>query len=124
MRKLTRAVSALAVAAAAATAVTLGSGPAQADDGSWDGCPSGAVCIYGEGVHDNLTTPTNVYWSYGAHNLSGQYNWHWVLNNQTGGAHAHLCLGSNGANCNYDLPADVAVWANLTPVNSITLDRP
>ncbi|MGD3112432.1 hypothetical protein [Streptomyces sp. YGL11-2] len=56
--------------------------------------------------------------------LSNQYGWHWVLNNQSDGAHAHLCTGSGGAGCNYDMAAQNGVWADLTPVNSITLDRP
>ena len=120
MRKITKAITALAFAVGVAT--TGGIANAQSAGDSWDGCPSGAVCVYGQDAP--AQTPTDVYWSYGAHNLSNQVGWHWVLNNQTGGAHAHLCLGYNGANCNYDLPAQTGVRADLTPVNSITLDRP
>ncbi|AUY48033.1 hypothetical protein [Streptomyces sp. CB01881] len=121
MRKIIHAAAALALATAAVTA--LGATGAQAADGSWDGCPYGAVCVYGEGAPTS-TPPTDVFWSYGAHNLQNKTGWHWVLNNQSGGAHAHLCLGYNGTNCNYDMPAQNGVWADLTPVNSITLDRP
>ncbi|MFG3053399.1 hypothetical protein ACGFZP_20955 [Kitasatospora sp. NPDC048239] len=120
MRRTIRGVAALAIAAAAVLSVdTTG---AQAADGSWDGCPYGAVCIYPQ---DSPTgSPTDVFWSYGAHNLSNQNGWHWVLNNQSGGAHAHLCTGYNGAGCNYDMAAQNGVYADLTPINSITLDRP
>ncbi|MFD9594491.1 hypothetical protein OG618_32825 [Kitasatospora sp. NBC_01246] len=120
MRRILHAAAALALATAAVT--TLGATGAQAA-GSWDGCPSGAVCIYGEGAPTS-TPPTDVFYSYGAHNLSNKTGWHWVLNNQTGGAHARLCLGYNGTNCNYDMAAQNGVWADLGPVNSITLDRP
>ncbi|GGU72810.1 hypothetical protein GCM10010211_43320 [Streptomyces albospinus] len=40
------------------------------------------------------------------------------------GAHARLCTGSDGAGCNYDMAAQNGVWADLTPINSMTLDRP
>ncbi|WP_329179920.1 hypothetical protein [Streptomyces sp. NBC_01477] len=120
MRKITRAVTAMAFAAG--VVATGGLTNAQAAGSSWDGCPSGAVCVYAQDAE--AVTPTDVYWSYGAHNLSNQVGWHWVLNNQTGGAHARLCLGSNGTNCNYDMAAQHGVRADLTPVNSITLDRP
>ncbi|MFB6888523.1 hypothetical protein ACFCX4_04305 [Kitasatospora sp. NPDC056327] len=121
MRRIMHATAALALAAAAVT--TVGSSGARAADGPWDGCPYGAVCIYPQDS-DTDRPPTDVLWSYGAHNLRNQNGWHWVLNNQSGGAHAHLCTGYNGTGCGYDLPAQVAVYADLTPINSITLDRP
>ncbi|WP_316529653.1 hypothetical protein [Kitasatospora brasiliensis] len=119
MRRITHAVAALALAAAALA--TTGAGSASADD--WAGCPSGAVCVYPQD-QDPAVSPSAVYWSYGAHNLSGQYGMHWVLNNQTGGAHAHLCRASGGGNCVYDIPAGNGVRYDLGPINSITLDRP
>ncbi|MFE7530005.1 hypothetical protein ACFU7Y_30455 [Kitasatospora sp. NPDC057542] len=121
MRRITHAVAALALAAAALT--TMGASGAGAADGDWAGCPSGAVCVYPQG-QDPAVRPSAVYWSYGAHNLSGQYGMHWVLNNQTGGAHAHLCRGSGGADCVYDLSSPKGVYYDLGPINSITLDRP
>ncbi|MFI0721237.1 hypothetical protein [Streptomyces sp. NPDC021224] len=120
MRKITKAITALVFAAG--VAATGGIAQAQPAGDSWDGCPSGAVCVYGKDAP--AQTPTAVYYSYGAHNLSNQLGWHWVLNNQTGGAHAHLCLGYDGANCTYDIAPQTGVRADLTPVNSITLDRP
>ncbi|MEV6978625.1 hypothetical protein [Kitasatospora sp. NPDC093806] len=121
MRKFLHALAALALATAAVT--TMGTSGAQAADGSWDGCPYGAVCIYARDANTS-TPPTDIFWSYGAHNLSNQNGWHWVLNNQSGGAHAHLCTGYNGTGCGYDIAAQAGVYADLTPINSITLDRP
>lgn len=119
MRMMIRGAAALAMAAAAVTG--FGTVNAQAVD-AWDGCPAGAVCIYPQDAP--ATAPTDVFWSYGAHNLSNEVGWHWVLNNQTGGAHAHLCSGYNGVGCGYDIAAQAGVHADLTPVDSITLDRP
>ncbi|MCL6672256.1 hypothetical protein [Streptomyces panaciradicis] len=126
MRKSIKGAAAVAIATAAAAVLSVGTAEAKPAADSWGTCPSGAVCIFPQGVNpgDTQTTPTNTYWSYGAHNLSGQYGWHWVYNNQTGGAHAHLCKGYNGVNCDGDLAPGVAYWVDLTPVNSITLDRP
>ncbi|MBV6699180.1 hypothetical protein KV557_18985 [Kitasatospora aureofaciens] len=121
MRRIMHAAAALALAAAALT--TLATSSAGAADGSWAGCPYGAVCIYPQGQNP-AATPSDVFWSYGAHNLSGQYGSHWVLNNQSGGAHARLCRGSGGADCVYDIAAQNGVWYDLGPINSITLDRP
>jgi hypothetical protein len=124
MRKLFRGAAAFATAA---TAVVALSGVAQAKpaEGAWDGCPYGAVCIYGQGVEprDN-PHPTNVYYSYGAHNLSNQLGFHWVYNNQYGGASATLCNGYNGTNCGETFGQGTAGYRDLTPVNSITLNRP
>jgi hypothetical protein len=125
MRKM---MSAFAALATAATAVVAMSGAAQAAPASGVtvyGCPSGAVCIYGEGVYPpNNPNPTNVYYSYGAHPLYNQYGYHYVLNNQYGGASASLCKTSSGTDCPYTIPQDY--WGNyyLTPINSITLNRP
>ncbi|MER7754483.1 hypothetical protein [Kitasatospora sp. NPDC097643] len=121
MRRITHVAAALALAAAALTTLTAGS--AGAADGSWANCPYGAVCVYPQN-QDPAASPSAVYWSYGAHNLSNQYGNHWVLNNQSGGAHAHLCRGSGGADCVYDIAAQHGVWYDLGPINSITLDRP
>ena len=81
--------------------------------------------LYGEGVDPSLNPhPTNVYYSYGAHNLSNQFGYHVVLNNQYGGASASLCKNYGGSNCVGTLPQDYWVNYDLTPINSITLNRP
>jgi hypothetical protein len=122
MRKLIRGVAALATTAAAVVAFTSAAEARPADD--WAGCPDGAVCIYPEG-QDPLTTPSDVFTTYGAHNLNNQFGNHWVLNNQTGGATANLCKGSDGAgDCGDPIAAGTGVNADLTPINSITLNRP
>ncbi|GGQ53271.1 MULTISPECIES: hypothetical protein [Streptomyces] len=122
MRKLFSGVVALATAGTAMVALT---GTAEARPAAdWAGCPSGAVCIYPQNQNP-AQSPSNIYWSYGAHNLSNQVGWHWVLNNQTGGASAELCLNYGGTNCNYTIGNPPrGVWADLTPVNSIKLNRP
>ncbi|MEU5208623.1 hypothetical protein [Streptomyces sp. NPDC020742] len=123
MRTSIRRVLAMGVAAATATVLTAGTAKAEAAGGPWAGCPYGAVCIYPQN-QDPAVSPTDIFWSYGAHNLSNTYGWHWVLNNQSGGAHARLCTGYNGAGCSYDMAAQHGVYADLTPINSVTLVRP
>ncbi|MER5697623.1 hypothetical protein ACWDBO_39775 [Streptomyces mirabilis] len=74
MRRITRGAAALAIAAAALTAV--GTGSALANDRPVYGCPGGAVCIYPEGADIHTSTPTDIFYSYGAHNLSDQFGDH------------------------------------------------
>ncbi|BAU85281.1 hypothetical protein SLA_4393 [Streptomyces laurentii] len=115
----------VATVGAVATLMT-GAGSANAAAaGSLYGCPSGAVCVYAEDQVANSSTLTHTYWSYGAHNLSNQYGWHWVINNQTGGASADLCYKYNGGDCTGGrIPAGGWKAANLTDINSIRLNRP
>ena len=125
MRKMLSTAAAFATATIAVVAMSGAAQAKPADGTPWDGCPSGAVCIYGEGVvpKDN-PHPTDVYYSYGAHNLSNQFGQHWILNNQTGGATASLCNGSNGTNCTDTIAQGTGLLRNFTPINSITLNRP
>ncbi len=124
MGKFFRGTAAFATAAAAVVALS-GSAEAKPAADEWDGCPYGAVCIYGQGVEprDN-PNPTHIFWSYGAHNLSNQFGHHWVYNNQYGGATASLCNGYNGTNCTETIGEGWAVYRDLTPVNSVKLNRP
>ena len=125
MRTMFRAAATFATAATALVAMSGAAQAKPADETPWDGCPSGAVCIYGEGVVPaNNPHPTNVYYSYGAHNLSNQLGDHWILNNQTGGATVSVCNGYNGTNCTQTIAQDWAYKLNFTPINSITLNRP
>jgi len=116
---------ALVAVLGAATAVGMAVGPAQAKAAaSWANCPDGAVCLYPEG-QDPAQSPSQVFWSYGAHNLSGQYNYHYILNNQYGGAHAKLCSGYNGTGtCYLDMAPQEGWWADFTGVNSVVLYLP
>ncbi|WP_046780690.1 hypothetical protein [Streptomyces yangpuensis] len=120
MRKLFRGAAALATSVVAVVALS-GSVEAKPVD-TWAGCPDGAVCIYPQNENPAVR-PTHVFYRYGAHNLSNQFGKHWVLNNQYGGATANLCTGSNGAGCGSPIAAKTGVYADLTPVNSIRLNR-
>ncbi|MGV9563803.1 hypothetical protein [Streptomyces sp. NPDC003480] len=121
MRSIFRGAAALATAAAAVVAL---GGAAQAKPAAdWAGCPSGAVCVYPQNQNPAVS-PSQVFYSYGPHNLSNQYGWHWVLNNQYGGATASLCTGYDGKGCGASFAQQTGVWADLTPINSITLNRP
>ncbi|MCL6731952.1 hypothetical protein [Streptomyces neyagawaensis] len=125
MRKMTRVAAALLTSTAAVVAL---SGTAQAKavearlaQETIYGCDYGAVCIYPEGKHFSEANPTHKFWSYKAHNLSGQYNYHWVFNNQYGGATADLCKQYNGGDCIETIPEGWAFYRDLTTINSITL---
>jgi hypothetical protein len=124
MRRITRSAAALAVATAAVAAINTGS--AQASDKPAYGCPGGAVCIYPQNADIHTSTPTHIFYSYGAHNLSNQYGNHYVFNNQYGSANAtaQLCTGYNGVNCTITLGLNEIGNFNLTPVNSVVLNRP
>ncbi|MFI6108008.1 hypothetical protein [Streptomyces sp. NPDC051310] len=121
MRKMIRSAAALATAAAAVMVFTASADARPAAD--WAGCPEGAVCIYPQNQNPAVR-PTHVLYRYGAHNLSNQVGNHWVLNNQTGGATANLCTGYNGGGCGAPIAAKTGVYADLTPINSIRLNRP
>ncbi|MFE9560447.1 hypothetical protein ACFYM0_05000 [Streptomyces sp. NPDC006487] len=123
MRKMIRGAAAFTTAAAAVVALSgaAGASGAQPSD-TWAGCPDGAVCIYPQNQNPAVS-PSHVFYSYGAHNLSNQYGNHWVLNNQYGGATARLCAGSNGVNCGNPIVQGTGVYADLGPINSITLNR-
>lgn len=98
-----------------------------AESGTESGCPYGAVCVYSGS--DLSSSITYTFWSYGPHNLSAQYGKHAVLNNQYGDATASLCKGYNGTNCEPELLGAYEycycwIAPDLTPINSITLNRP
>ncbi|RSS82280.1 hypothetical protein [Streptomyces sp. WAC06614] len=119
MRRIFRGAAAFATATAALVAL---GGPADAKPADeWAGCPYGAVCIYPQN-EDPAVRPSHIFYSYGAHNLSNQYGWHWVLNNQYGGASAQLCTGYNGAGCGGRIAEGSGVYADLTPINSVKLN--
>ena len=119
MRKILSAVLTTAATATVLAGGAVSASAATAADG-W-GCPSGDVCLIG------LTSGTieNEYYTYGAHNLSGKYGDYFVDNNQTGGATVTLCYGYSGAKCTGDtVPAGTTYVENLTPINSVRLNRP
>lgn len=127
----TRRAAAAAVTLAAAGAITFGSAAA-AHAQTYYGCPEGAVCLYPAGKNYTNSTPELMLWSYGPHNLSNVYGYRDIINNQSDGASANLCLGYDGTNCNDPgaanngyIPAQtVMINTDFGPVNSIVLDRP
>lgn len=99
------------------------SSTAPTSDADWFGCPSAYVCIYTQGLHDNLDSAdiTAEYYTYGPDALQRQYGWHWVLNNQINGAHVKLCTAFSGSGTCQVIDAHNRTWTNLTRINSIVL---
>lgn len=119
---------------AAHSAMTLATGA------TIEGCPSGDACIYPVNAGWNKGVPEGrgLFFTYGVHQLSNEFNTHRVFNNQTSNALVFLCTDTAGTNCpvlmaNFPLPlctysefgellngvnyADI----DLTPINSIKL---
>lgn len=85
-------------------------------------CPSGAVCI----VETNETTilAKNIFYSYGAHNLSNVTGRRILINSQTGGAGFQVCLNYGGTNCSPVVRGTGTYTPyDMTPINSIRLVR-
>ncbi|WP_043265322.1 hypothetical protein [Streptomyces sp. CT34] len=87
------------------------------------GCPDGAVCIYPQNAGWNNGHPSDVYYSFGPHNISNQTGIHRIYNNQTGNAGMRTCTGANGQGCEGRLPANNYIDKDMTPINSIVLER-
>lgn len=112
MRKIAMTVAGLSVAAGV---LAIAAPSAQAATP----CPSGAVCIR---ETNGTILNKNIFYSYGAHNLSNVTGKRVLVNSQTGGAGFKVCFGYGGVNCSgvvratgeYD-PYD------MTPINSIVL---
>jgi hypothetical protein len=121
MRKLMRNVSAITLAAGAVMSVGAATATSASAAGSYEGCPSGYVCLYPENAGWNGGHPSALYYYYGAYNLSNQYGTHRFFNNQTGGAVGHICTGYDGGGTCLGQPAGTWSDDNFTPINSITL---
>ncbi|MFF0344099.1 hypothetical protein [Kribbella sp. NPDC004875] len=82
-------------------------------------CPSGAVCLQ---EPNGSILSKNIWYSYGAHNLSGVTGNKVLINSQTGGAGFAICKGYNGTNC-YPVQRYPGAYASydFTPINSIVL---
>jgi hypothetical protein len=82
-------------------------------------CPSGAFCIR---ETNGTILGKNIFYSYGAHNLSGVTGDRVLVNNQTGGAGFRLCFGYNGVTCS-EVDRDTGEFApyDMTPINSVVL---
>ncbi|MFE2408525.1 hypothetical protein ACFXDE_09295 [Kitasatospora sp. NPDC059408] len=113
MKRLKAVLGTGAAALAATASLLAGAGTAHAD--TINGCADGYVCIYADDG-----TIVSRYYTYGPHNLSNMYGYHYVLNNQTGGAKVAACTGYNGGDCGTPVGPGW-YWINLTPINSIYL---
>lgn len=100
---------------------------------SYYGCPAGAACLYAQDASkgwDGLDPSriTDIYWSYGAHNLSNKFGLHWLVNNQTPSssfnAWVETCTEYNGVGCTKQILPRMGIQLDFTPINSIVLDRP
>lgn len=85
-------------------------------------CPSGAVCIR---ETNGSILNKNIFYSYGAHNLSNVTGNRVIVNNQTGGAGFQFCYGYNGTGGCSVVMRGVGESApyNMTPINSVVLVR-
>jgi hypothetical protein len=112
MRRIAMTVAGLSLVAGAVLATAPGAQAATA-------CPSGAVCIR---ETNGSILNKNIFYSYGAHNLSNVTGVRVVVNSQTGGAGFQECLGYNGTNCSpvYRATGDYAP-IDYTPINSLVL---
>ena len=120
MRRFMKA--AVATTFAAGVMTTISATNAQAA-GPVEGCPYGAVCIYPQNAGWNNGQPSDFYYSYGPHNLRGKFGIHRIFNNQYGGATMRTCTGYDGNGCQGYLREFTYEDVNLTPINSITLER-
>ncbi|GAB7106788.1 hypothetical protein JCM4814A_51020 [Streptomyces phaeofaciens JCM 4814] len=118
MRRLLRGAAALALTTVAVLTGTT-QAQAKADDGSWAGCPYGAVCIYPQNQNPAVS-PSHIFYSYGFHPIYNQYGNHWVLNNQYDGALAETC-DSVDTDCHFTIGPQEGFYVDLTPINSILL---
>jgi hypothetical protein len=82
-------------------------------------CPKGAVCLR---EPNGSILSKNIWYSYGAHNLSNVIGTKVLINSQTGGAGFQICKGYNGTNC-YPVQRYTGAYLpyNFTPINSIVL---
>jgi hypothetical protein len=62
-----------------------------------------------------------MYYYYGTYQLSYQEGYHYVLNNQTGGAKFWYCTDWNGHTCPSYQVAGTWWNVNLSPINSVKL---
>ncbi|MBP0460256.1 hypothetical protein [Streptomyces montanisoli] len=82
-------------------------------------CPSGAFCIR---ETNGTILSRNIFYSYGAHNLSNVTGKRVLVNNQTGGAGFRLCFGYNGKNCSaVDRVRGTFAPYDMGPINSVVL---
>ena len=118
----------IAMTAAGIAAAVIGTGVAMAPSASATteavtatSCPSGAVCLR---EPNGSILSKNIWYSYGAHNLSNVTGSKVAINSQTGGAGFQICTGYNGTGCG-PIYRDIGEYLphDFTPINSIVLVR-
>ncbi|MFI7285069.1 hypothetical protein ACIBRY_00095 [Streptomyces anulatus] len=65
--------------------------------------------------------PSHAFYSYGTHSFYDQIGVKRWFNNQTGGAKAYRCTGSNGTGCGGNQAAGTYYDHDFTPINSVKL---
>lgn len=132
MGKIKRGALALVVGAVLA-AGPLAGGASAVTGTPGKGCPYGAFCIYPGAATQQAASfsagpeKNGIFYAYGAHNLTGQYRYHAVYNNQykVNGVVAGVtfCTGYNGKGQTdgYLVSPKAYSVVYMTPVNSITL---
>lgn len=114
-------------AAGAGAARTISAGPARAAIGStawgWPyGCQPPYACLYESTAGAYPSGPHWDYFRFGSYNVQNVYGYHWIVNNQVGGAKVYLCIDFDGNLCSPQyVAAGSARRANFTLVNSIRL---
>lgn len=93
----------------------------------YHGCPYGDVCVYPANAGWNGDHPKYSFYTYGAHNIYGEYGIHRILDNQYGGHSVEACSGPNGTGVRVGEGDDGTTYLphawdkDLTPVNSFVL---
>jgi len=93
--------------------------------GSVYGCPLGYVCMYTDaGFNSSPPVPEHKYFHYGCYNLSNEFGYRAIVNNQTGGA---TVSGYNNYGCTsrawrYPPAQTYGYRVYITPINSISLN--
>ncbi|NUV67258.1 MULTISPECIES: hypothetical protein [unclassified Streptomyces] len=119
---ITRTAMAATALATGAMLTMGGTASAAQAAGTIHGCPSGYVCLY-PGAGWNGDKPSHKFYKYGTHKIYDQYGKKRWFNNQTGGAKAYRCKGSNGTNCGGNQRAGTYYDHDFTPINSVKLAK-
>jgi hypothetical protein len=120
MRKLAKTAAGIAAALVGAGVLLMPAASATTT-GVLANCPSGAVCLQ---EPNGTILSKNIWYSYGAHNLSGVIGSKIAINNQTGGAGMRYCYDRDGGRCSTIMRGTGPYLPyDFTPINSIVLVR-
>ncbi|MFI5732148.1 hypothetical protein ACIA49_18635 [Kribbella sp. NPDC051587] len=120
MRKVAKTAAGIAVAALGISVLLVPAATA-ATEAVTATCPSGAFCIQEQ---NGTILSKNIWYSYGAHNLSGVTGLKYPVNNQTGGAGVAACFDYGGGRCSaVTRQTGRLPLYDFTPINSVVLVR-